>query len=200
MITAAYGGNSGFGSSTSAGIGVSIRVQQFDIANAPTTLNVAAPGSVGTTFSIVPISGYIGGVDMACSGLPANTQCTFLPATVAFNGSATPQIVQLNIATYTPAPTTVAAFATPLGALLLLGMYRRRKGIARYGMSLALALVFGGTLLALNGCGGSNANSTPKGASNVTVTLTGTPNGTTTIPANGTGNIVKSFTFTLNVQ
>ena len=201
-ITAVYGGDSGFATSTSTAIGVSIRTAQFDIGNAPTTLNVVAPGSVSTTFTIIPISGYVGGVDMACSGLPANTQCTFLPATVALNGGTAAQTAQLTIATYTPAPTTVASWMTPFGALLLLGIWRKRKALstARYALALAFVLASGVALISLSGCGGSFNNTTPKGASNVTVTLTGTPNGTTTVPANGTGNIPKSFSFTLNVQ
>ncbi|SNT42672.1 SMP-30/Gluconolaconase/LRE-like region-containing protein [Granulicella rosea] len=196
-ITAVYSGDAGFAPSSSASITVSIRTPQFDIGSAPTTLNVSAPGSVGTAFSIVPISGYVGGVDMACSGLPANTQCSFLPATVALNGSTAPQSVQLTIATYTPPPTTVAAWMAPFAALLLLGLWRKR--MPRYAMTLACVLIAGAALVSLNGCGGNTA-STPKGSSTVTVTLTGTPNGTTTTPANGTGNIVKSFSFTLNVQ
>ncbi len=202
-MTAVYGGDPGFATSTSAAITVSIRSQQFDIAGAPTTLNVSAPGSVTTAFNIVPISGYTGEVDFACSGLPANTQCIFLPATVAFNGGTVAQSVQLTISTYTPAPTTVAAWMTPFGVLLSLGMWRRRKalGMARSGLTLALVLVSGAALVSLSGCGSSSSsNSTPQGTSTVTVTLTGTPNGTTTIPINGAGNIVKSFSFTLNVQ
>ena len=150
-ITAVYGGDPGFAASTSAAIGVSIRTPQFDIGNAPTTLNVVAPGVVSTTFSIVPIRGYIGGVDIACSGLPANTQCTFLPATIALNGGTAAQSVQLTIATYTPPPTTVAAWTTPFGALLLIGMWRKQKQLGRagYALTLALVLAFGVSLLSL---------------------------------------------------
>ncbi|WP_041597980.1 Ig-like domain repeat protein [Granulicella tundricola] len=199
-IAAVYGGDSGFAPSTSAAISVAIRVQQFDIGNAPSALNVSAPGSVTTSFSIIPIGGYVGGVDIACSGLPANTQCTFLPATLAFSGTATPQTVQLIITTYTPAPTTVA-WVMPFGMLLMIGMARRRKalGVMRSFGTLALLLSIGTALLAINGCAGTSSP-TPKGTSNVTVTLTGTPNGSTTIPANGTGNIVKTISLTLTVQ
>ncbi len=201
MITAVYGGDPGFATSTSTAIGISIRTAQFDIGNAPAMLNVVAPGSVSTTFTIIPVSGYVGGVDMACSGLPANTQCTFLPATVALNGGTAAQSVQLAIATYTPPPTTVAAWMPPLGALLLIGMWRKRKALstARCAATLAFVLASGAALISLSGCG-STSNSTPKGASNVTVNLTGAPNGTATVPINGTGNITKSFNFTLNVQ
>ena len=200
-ITAVYGGDTGFATSSSAAIGVSIRTPQFDVVGAPITLNISAPGSVSATFSVVPISGYVGGVDMACSGLPANTQCTFLPATVALNGGTVGQNVQLTVTTYTPPPTTVAGWIVPFGMLLFFGAWRKRKhlGMARVAMMLALLLTSGGALTSLSGCSGSS-NATPKGASTVTVALTGSPNGTTTVPVNGTGNIPKSFSFSLNVQ
>ena len=140
-------------------------------------------------------------MDIACSGLPADTQCTFLPATIALNGGTAAQSVLLTIATYTPPSTTVAAWMTPFGALLLIGMWRKRKQLGRagYPLTLALVLAFGVSLLSLNGCSGTSSV-TPKGASTVTVSLVGTPTGTLTVPVNGTGNIPKSFSFTLNVQ
>ncbi len=200
-ISAFYSGDSGFATSTSTAISVSIRTAQFDVAGAPTALTVTAPGSVTTNFSIVPVSGYVGGVDMACSGLPALTQCTFLPATIALNGGTTPQTVQLTLITNTPAPTTVAAWMTPFGALLLFGLWRKRNGpgILRFAMTLALLLASGAAMAGLSGCG-STPSATPTGTSTVTVTLIGSPNGTITVPATSAGNITKSFTFTLNVH
>ena len=51
-----------------------------------------------TTHAVQPISGYTGGVDMSCTGLPANTQCSFVPATLAFTGTnLAPQTVTLTI-------------------------------------------------------------------------------------------------------
>jgi hypothetical protein len=156
---------------------------------------------VTTSFNIVPVSGYVGGVNMACSGLPANTQCTFLPATIALSGSPTPQSVQLTVTTYSAPPTTVAAVIAPFGALLLVGLWRRRHARSKIRLVLMLIVLLssGMGLLTLDGCG-TSSNTTPKGTSNIVVTLTGTPNGTTTIPIDGTGNIVKSFNFVLNVQ
>ncbi|WP_263375477.1 Ig-like domain repeat protein [Granulicella aggregans] len=202
-ILAIYNGDSGFASSSSAAIAVSIRSQQYDVVNPPGTLSVTAPGSVSGTFAIAPISGYVGGVDMACSGLPANTRCTFLPATVAFSAaSSSPQNVTLTVTTGTPPPTTVAAWIFPLTGILLLGVWRKRRSLAVKHVRLfriAAILLSGVALFSATGCGSSGV-STPAGSSTVTVTLTGTPNGTTTIPANGAGEITKSFTFMLDVQ
>ena len=193
-ITASYSGDSGFASSSSNPLAVSLRTPQFDISGTPASLTVGRPGSVSTTFSILPISGYVGGFDMSCAGLPANTQCTFTPAVVQFNGTNnTPQAVKLTIATNTPAPTTLAWLA-PLGGLLLLSVRRRRN----------VLVVKHFALYALTGCGSSQGNLTPAGSSTVTVTLIGTPNGTTapipTPPSAPVNNLTKPFTFTLNVQ
>ncbi len=200
-ITAVYGGDTGFAASTSTAIGISILAPQFAVVGAPTALSVVAPGSVSTTFSIVPISGYVGGVDMTCSGLPANTQCNFLPATVALNGGTTGQNVQLTITTSTPPPMTVAGLMSPFGVLLLAGLWRKRKGqgLARLALAFGFVLTSGAALLTLNGCGSTSAT-TPAGTSTVTVMLTGSPTGTATVPVNGVGDILTSFSFTLNVH
>ncbi|SEF73128.1 Ig-like domain (group 3) [Bryocella elongata] len=201
-ITAVYSGDSGFGGSTSNGVQVALISQQYVVSSTPASMTVSAPGSASTTFTIAPISGYIGGVDFACSGLPANTQCAFIPATVQFTGTnLAPQTVTLTITTDTPAPSTVA-WVLPFGSLLLLGAQRRRKWLSiRNSMLTALVVVAScSALLGLSGCGSSVANQTPGGTSTVTVTMTGTPNGTTTVPTSGAGNIVKTFTFSLTVK
>ena len=201
-ITAIYSGDSGFASSSSAAIAVSIREPQYDVVSPPSTLSVSTPGSVSGTFAIAPISGYVGGVDMACSGLPANTQCTFIPAVVAFSSaSSDPQNVTLTVTTGTPPSTTVAAWIFPFSAFLMFGLWGKRKIFAASQVALSLAICFitGVAVPSMTGCGSGGVN-TPKGSTNVTVTLNGTPDGTTTIPTSGAGNIVKSFTFTLNVQ
>ena len=202
-ITAIYSGDSGFATSSSATLVVSILAPQYVFANQPTALTVNSPGSVSATFTLAPISGYVGGVNMACSGLPVNTQCTFIPATVAFVGTNTaPQNVTLTITTATPPPSTVAGWLLPFGALMLLG-WRNRKAIAARGSFLVIALALGSSLaiLSVSGCGnGSTSNKTPAGTSTVTVTFIGTPTGTTTVPPNGDGNITKAFSFTLTVQ
>jgi hypothetical protein len=203
-ITAVYSGDSGFATSSSAAISVSILAPQYVFAGIPTALTVGDPGSVSATFTLAPISGYVGGVDMSCSGLPANTQCTFLPATVAFNGTnLTPQNVTLTITTATPPPTTVAGWLLPFGVLMLLGAWRHRKSIAANRSLLMIVFALGSSLalLAISGCGNSSSNNnTPAGTSTVTVNLIGTPNGTTTVPTSGAGNIPSSFSFQLTVK
>jgi MYXO-CTERM domain-containing protein len=207
-VTATYSGDSGFATSTSNAVPVAILPPGFQITGAPTALSVSAPGSVTTTFTVTPISGYTGGIDMACSGLPANTQCSFIPGELTFltnsSGVISPASAQvtLTLTTSTPPPTTVA-WLFPLGGLLLFGAWRaRRKLPAARLAALSLAILGALTLMIpLSGCGGNSPPPTPTGASTVTVTLTGSPSGATaTPPINGAGNLTQTFTFNLTVQ
>jgi hypothetical protein len=188
---------------------VAILPPQYVVSDTPTTVTMTADQTTSATFLISPISGYIGAVDMQCSGLPANTTCSFDPGTVSFqvqtgsNGQPVqpqPQSVQIILTTGQVPPTTVAAFVFPLGGVGLLAFARLRKGKGYANLLMVFGVVLLGVgMLGLQGCG-SGAPFTPKGSRVVTVTLTGSPNGTTTVPPNGDGNIVSSFTFTLKVD
>lgn len=201
-VVATYGGDTGFAGSGSNSLAIAILAPQYIVTNTPTALTVTAPGSVSTTFLVSPISGYTGGVDMSCAGLPANTQCSFSPGVVYFGTTATPaQTVTLTITTDTAPPTTVAGWLLPFGGLLLLGTYRLRRKLPARGLVAAMFLMFALGIMGagVSGCG-STTPVTPSGTSNVTVNFIGTPTGTATVPANGTGNILKSFTVSLTVK
>jgi len=209
-IVANYGGDSGFAASSSNSVSVAILAAQYVLSNLPASLTVSAPGSVSTTFTVTPISGYTGGVDMVCSGLPANTKCSFTPGAIYFINSTNSsgatiapaaQTVTLTLTTDSAPATTVAAWLLPVGGFLLFGLLRSRRKFQI--SSVALCCIIGlMSLLAVTslcGCGSSNNFNTPTGASTVTVTMTGSASGTSTVPTDGTGNTVKTFTFTLNV-
>ncbi len=207
-VVATYGGDTGFASSTSNTVTIANLAPTYVLSNTPTALSVSAPGSASTSFTIMPISGYTGGVDMACSGLPANTQCSFTPGAVYFinttNSSGVTvapgaQTVGLTITTDTPPASTVAAWILPLGAVVLLGLFRLRRKFSMSGLTLCIfAAASLAGLLSLNGCSGTNTPQTPAGTSTVTVTFTGTPNGG--LGSSSTTNLVKSFSFTLTVH
>ncbi len=201
-IVATYSGDAGFAASTSNTVSVAIVAPQYIVSNAPTALSVTAPGSVVASFLLTPISGYTGGVDMSCSGLPANAQCRFIPGIIYFGTTATPaQTVTLTIVTNTPSSTTVASWLLPFGGLLLLGTYRLRRHVAGRGLLTAALLLFASVtlLIGVSGCS-SISNTTPSGTSNVTVNFVGAPSGTATVPVSGAGNILKSFTIALTVK
>ena len=211
-IVATYSGDSGFAGSASGSVTISVLAPTYVLSNTPSTLTVPTAGSASTTFVVTPISGYTGGVDMACSGLPANTQCSFTPGTIYFTNITNasggmvipgPQTITLTITTATAPPTTVAGWLLPFGGVLLLAGWRSRKSLPARGLLCTVLLLAGsGVLLfAVNGCSSSPSLSTPKGTSNVVVNFVGTPTGSTvTAPVNGVGNISNSFNFSLMVQ
>jgi trimeric autotransporter adhesin len=201
-VTAFYSGDSGFAASSSGSIMISILAPQYVVSNFPTALTVSSPGSVSATIGIQPISGYVGGVDMACSGLPANTQCAFVPATVAFTGTNTAvQNVTVTITTDQAPASTVALLLLPFSGFLILGAWRQRKVLVRGVLpTIALFLLCGIGLLSLSGCGSMNLSQTSAGTAKVTITFTGTPNGTTAVPTSGNGNLSETFSFALTVK
>jgi sugar lactone lactonase YvrE len=205
-VTAVYSGDAGFATSTSNSVTVSILPPSYVISNAPTSLSVNAPGSVTASFVVTPISGYTGGVDISCSGLPANTTCAFVPATIEFANtinssgatvSPSAQTIQLTITT-DQAPASTAAWLWPIGSMSLIAFAfsRKRRKLA---LPIILALFTLVSGLGLTGCG-NGTPLTPAGSTTVTVNFVGTPTGTSTIPTNGTGNIPNSFSFTLQVR
>ena len=201
-VTATYSGDTGFAGSNSNTVAISLLPPGYILSNTPTALTVSAPGSVSTSFLVTPISGYTGGIDMSCSGLPANTQCSFAPGVVYFGTTATPpQTVTLTITTNTAAPTTVASWLLPFGGLLLLSTYRLRRKLPSRGLVSAILLLMASAAVmgALSGCGSTFAN-TPTGTSNVTINFIGTPSGTAAVPTSGAGNLPNSFTVALTVK
>ena len=201
-IVATYSGDTGFAGSTSNAVTIANLAPTYVISNTPTTLTVASAGSVSATFLVSPISGYTGGIDMSCSGLPANTQCNFSPGVVYFGATTTPPTtVTLTILTGTPAPTTVAGWMLPFGVLLLAGTWSMRRKLrgAQFLSATLMLIASAGAAIALSGCSSSFAN-TPTGTSTVTVKFIGTPSGTATVPTSGAGNIPQSFSVTLNVH
>jgi hypothetical protein len=212
-ITATYSGDSGFAASTSNSVSIAIETAQYTVSSPPTALTVSAPGSATSSFVLTPISGYTGGVDLQCSGLPANTTCTFSPATVSFENTTnssgatvapSAQTVTLTLQTDTAPATTVASWLLPLGGIALLAFARKRHLFSAGNAFLMVAgiITMLGAASLLQGCSGASGATvvTPVGTSTVTVTLTGSPSGTSTVPTSGTGNIVKTFTFNLTVE
>ena len=83
-ITAVYSGDAGFATSTSNAVTIAILPPQFNVTGAPASLTASTDGSASASFVLTPVSGYSGGVDFACTGLPANATCTFDPAEANF--------------------------------------------------------------------------------------------------------------------
>ncbi|MGC2216027.1 MAG: MBG domain-containing protein [Silvibacterium sp.] len=172
------------------------------------TLTIAGGASGSAILNIIPIGGFNNSLQLSCSGLPANSTCTFSPAAVTPNG--TTVNVGLTIATDVQTSSLAMPSTSPwttltilrggsgFGGLLALCFLPRRKTRAGWRTFLQTIVVVAalGVGMSALGCGsplsgseagvsagaqlGANASSgTPAGSSTVTVTAsTGTPGGT----------------------
>jgi len=190
-VVAAYGGDGNFttANSTALPFVVSPDPQDFTITPAGvTTLNVAAGGTVQTTVTVTPTNTMTGNVTFSCSGLPANSVCTFLPSVITFT-PATDQPVVVTVGLWTgigpgtvPTPSSTLpggslvwiVLMAPLGVLAL-----SRKRVANWARVLGAVCLLIVAAGAVSGCatGLPPAKAvTPAGTSTVTVQATG-PNG-----------------------
>jgi hypothetical protein len=162
-------------------------------ANTPVDVAVAQGSTTDVTLFITPTNTVTGTLTFACSGLPANSTCTFSPTSIPLTAStafATPVYTDVTLWTdLQPVShaglrrehgniSLAAIIGWPLtlaGLLGLLRLHRRRRGLN--GLTLmALAMVLAGSSLALNGCAGPGAytpNFTTAGNYPITITVTG---------------------------
>ena len=208
---------------TSTSSSVTVTVTTGSSSQSPTlTVQLSAAqltvqqGSVGQlTLTLTPPSGYVGTVNLACSGLPSETACIFNPTTVTFtSANSGSQTVTLNVVTsgttaalrpYAPSnmrsnPMPMLATAFWLPGLLAAGAGLRKrcdKGVTSHvGHMLVLLVLLAGVGL-MTACGGGSAV-----GSSATPANSGTPKGaaTVTVQLSAAGSLVQTSSFTLNVQ
>jgi hypothetical protein len=194
-IVASYAGNMVDAASTSNAVTVTVNPPpDFAITASPGSRSVYTLQAASYTISITPIYGFNLPVALSCSGLPANTTCSFSPAAVnGGSGSST-----LTVQTTAPSPISQSKvkrenfrFAA-LGCLLLLLLARQTRSIAITRCTLLLLTFLLGA--AVTGCTsqGKLGNGTPLG-NNQIINITGTA-------INGSQTITHSTTVTLNVE
>jgi sugar lactone lactonase YvrE len=167
------------------------------------SIGKSSTGTIAAT--ITPTNGFTGSIALECSGLPANSACTFVPASVTASGNNASLTSVLTISTGVAAASMVAVQHTSRPLFLastgvfgagLLGLVfapiarQRQHKTSKRGkvlqLTLAVIILCGG----LVGCGGlapGKSDGTPAG--NYTVTVTATASG-----------LAHSSTFTLAVQ
>lgn len=193
-LTATYLGDTNFNASTSASLLEVIATPDYTVTVQPPTLTIVQ-GQTGTaTFTVTSVGGYSQPVSFSCSGLPANTTCTFTPSTVipTSAGATTVLTIQTDVnqaALSFPGPTDPmdrksdqARIAMQAGGsifasvLMLLGFSRRRRVLKQlrqwtiWSALLLAALLAGG--IGIVSCGG-NSHKTPLGQATVMITATG---------------------------
>ncbi len=173
--------------------GVRATNSNFSLLSNPGAVSVNPGGSTSTTLVLTPSNGFSGAVTLACSGLPANTSCSFSPAASVNLSSGSAQNVTLTLSAtssahlVTPTPFAPewpmqAALAGALG-LSLFGTIRKRR-VFRSGwmamLLLATGLIAAGALSACGSATPGGAGTTPaQKTSTTTVTVTGTSGSST---------------------
>jgi hypothetical protein len=164
-LYAVYSGNTAFRSSTAVAQVTSDATTStepdFTISAAPTSLTLS-PGQYGTiVLTVTPLNGFGDMVTLSCSGNPADSTCTFSPATLTpLNGAAVTSSLQITTLAASgaslvwPASRTHAVYALVLPGLLALiglGAVRKRSGLNVLTV-LGLVALLGASTLGLGAC------------------------------------------------
>jgi hypothetical protein len=156
-----------------------------------TTLTVKAGQTVSAPINVTGAAGFSGPVTFACSGLPANTSCSFSPATITVSGpAAVPTLLTVNTAASSVASQlrpNFGAYGLTFAGMFLLWPAWRRGG--RIWALLMCTITF--ATLGLSGC------STGSGPAPAAQTSTGTYNFTVTATS---GKVQSQSSYTLVVQ
>jgi subtilase family serine protease len=206
-ITAQYSGDTNYSGSASAAVAVTVSGTFLITAASPNILVLGPGGSGSTTLMFQSATGFSGAAMLfssACSNLPPESTCTFSPAIVSFNGTATSVPVMLTVNTSAPSvsefharrffpglrlpPPARGATLVCIGVLSLLLLRTRRPGRRAALASLAFVAI------ALSAsCGGGGG-----GGGTVTHVDPGTPAGaypgvTVTVTINGSTQSVNNL-------
>jgi hypothetical protein len=199
VITAKYSGDSYYAvSSTSSSLTV---VAPSFTAAATTNQQSTVVAGQTALYGFNLASTYAGSITFSCSGLPANSSCSFSPVTITPISCSATNTVALSIFTHGPGAIATSSIASGgrglwqilciaigLGSALLFGLGRRRL-LMRHGqlwMVIALLLASSGLLA----CGKSSTVSSPTPAGSYTVTVTAT----------GSTGTLSSFTVPLVIH
>jgi Bacterial Ig-like domain (group 3)/FG-GAP-like repeat len=191
-ITVSYAGDANTqASSTSLSQVVNAAFNTAPGGSGSTTLTVKAGQVVSAPINVTGAAGFSGPVTFACSGLPANSSCSFSPATIAASGTTVVSTL-LSVSTTTSTTTShlrpgPGAYGLAFAGLLFFWPARRNRH--RVWAILLCAIAF--ATLGLNGC--SNGS----GPSPVAQTAAGSYNFTVTA---NSGSLQAQTTYTLVVQ
>jgi hypothetical protein len=197
VVSAEYSGDANFTESQSPPI------LFLSVSATSTSISVAQTGSVSDALNVSVAPGYVGTVQFTCAGLPANSTCSFAPASVAFTGTNNTVSVMLTVQTTVNASLTPPALPPSIGqrltsfaaiflipGVLLAGFAGRRQKLGPRLQLLGLWLVLGCIATSVTACSSapSRPSPTPPGA----VTLQ--------VMASGPGGLAQSTNLTLTVQ
>jgi Bacterial Ig-like domain (group 3) len=182
-ISALYSGDANFPPNFSASLAIDVGTPDYAVSIPSSSATISAGQSATINIDVTPQHGFSGAITFSCSGLPANSSCSFNPASITPSGSAANTTLTISTTARALAASArpVRRPGTPLLAtalfaicgVMLLGTGKKRKWQSVTLMLCALALV--GSLIA---CGGGNppppvqSQGTPVGTFSVVVTAT----------------------------
>lgn len=190
-ITAVYSGDANYYTSTSSSsVSIVSVAQGFTLTANPASLTVTRGSSGSLLITGTSFGNYAGSAVLSCTGLPANSFCSFAQivgsypptasttypggASMVFQGTNNVQtfVMTVNTISTSAHATSIAGFLW-IPAMLMGGLFafRRKQFSVRGRQLLMLAILFCG-VVAMSGCG-SGVGSTPTGSSTVVVTGTG---------------------------
>jgi large repetitive protein len=192
-MTAAYTPTAVFSASKSTVLVEVVSIASFSISAAPGSRSVYTGEAAAYTIKTAPASGFTLPVALSCAQLPANTTCTFSPASISGGSGSSSLVIQ----TTSPSPSATNLLSISSGrvamlaALLLFFMPHRR--MCRLRNALVVLLAFFVLCTAITACsgGGSLSGGTPVGSH--AILLTGTV-------TNGVDSLSQNTTVTLNVN
>jgi subtilase family serine protease len=204
FVFANYSGDANYSPSTASTAEVVAGAASFTVTAAPATINISQPGGTGlTTLMFAGANGFSGTIALSaasCTGLPAESSCSFGPSSVTLSSGTTSANTTLTVTTTAKSSTPLTVFARPdrrspwplpafaLAAILsalLFSTYLPALKLARY-RAAALAVLAVVLLLTFTSCGGGGGGgggTTNPGTPAGTYTLIVTCSGTTVTPA-----------------
>lgn len=180
----------------------------FTLGASPNQVTVAAGGNGTSTITVTPNAGFTQPVSFSCGNLPVGAACSFNPATVTPAGApiTTTLTITTNggpVAMRSPgnSPTMFAYALTPVGLMLLGGLWYRRRGTDGNLMSLVALCLVTAALTGLLSCSGDDSAPAPAPNPGGSPPATGTPAGTSTVSVTATsggnsGNVPLTLTVT----
>lgn len=173
----------------------------FSVSISKQSLSVASSGAVTLDAVIAPVNGFSGAITMSCSGLPANSSCTFMPASVRADGTDSPAHTVLTLSTGVATAAdnhpekanalgrSPALVSFGIAGLILFPSFRKRSIRVRQRGTIVAIMLLGILIAGLVGCGGIGqaAPQTPAGNYSVTVTAM-------------SADVSRNATFTLTVR
>jgi hypothetical protein len=208
MVNASYHGDSNYSASLSGAIGLTaepVIAPDFSIKANPASITIKQGGSGSAVLTITPAGGFSQTLQLSCSGAPANSRCSFSPASLTPSGTTITSTLTITtnvVQTASVAPQftfshiALTMFYGPGGFTSLLGFWglRRQKLSGSKDNSMRVLLALGAMTLGIGmlGCGtGGIGNQgsgpiSPTGTSTVTVAASSIASGGPSHTANVT--------------